>query len=591
MQTHIVPGSHRERETRGDRERRRRVSSLAAADAGMGLESVPSLLVRSLAQRSAYPDDASAASGVEHVQTHLSDVFLTRDRVYKLRKAVDLGFVDFTSRVERNADCIREVELNRRLAPDVYLGVAPIEEGPRGFVVGRLLEARRLVLPDAAEHCVVMRRLPPARDAVSLLSGGRLTRRHVDATADRIAGFHQEHRLPPQPRGRERAILQRTTRCFQDCVRTLEAALPNPQIRGTLLVVEDLARAFIDARAGELCERARRGLWVDGHGDLHLQHVWFERDGDFPVMIDCLEFDRELRQIDAASDVAFLAMDLAYRGREDLGDRLLGRYANATDDFGLFWVVDYFKGYRAVVRAKVAAIASLDSTLGQEQRRAARRSVRRHLALSERILRGRNRGSVVVLCGKVGTGKSTVADCIAHGYGGVRISSDRLRKRLAGLAPGTRVAVPTDDGLYSPQRSAEVYEEMLQRAEPVVASGRLAVLDASFNTAVRRDRVRSWAKERDASLLLIEVECRGDTALERLRERQVAGRDASDAGPDFYAISAGRFEPPCEWPRGTRVRLRTDAPGWRTDLSRKLRCWLSRERRGRETSERRQPPG
>jgi predicted kinase len=182
----------------------------------------------------------------------------------------------------------------------------------------------------------------------------------------------------------------------------------------------------------------------------------------------------------------------------------------------------------------------------------------------------------------VGTGKSTVADCLGHVSGGIVVSSDRLRKKLAGLPLGARVTAPPDTGEYSPERRSAIYEAMLQRAAPVVASGRLALLDASFNTAARRDRARRWASERGVPVLLIEVDCEEATALDRLTKRLAAGGSASDAGPELYATSAAGFEPPDEWPRGTRVQLRTDAPSWRIDLCRKLRSWTGRSLRASE---------
>jgi aminoglycoside phosphotransferase family enzyme/predicted kinase len=576
MQTQIVAGSRESGQVRIESKHLDGDPVSVFTRDGITPDSISPLLLESLAFPSAYPNDASAALGVEHIQTHISHLFLTPDRVYKLRKAVNLGFVDFTTRAERNADCIREVQLNRRLAPDVYLGVAPLETGAGGFMVGKLAEA---AASDAAEHCVVMRRLPTGRDALSLLSAGILTRRHIDAVAQRIASFHQENRLPAQRLGGDRAILKSVMHPLQDCIRTLEGASHDRQIGETLCVIERLAHAFLEERGEQVCNYVRHGSRIDGHGDLHLQHVWFERDHDLPVMIDCLEFDPALRQTDAACEIAFLAMDLAYRKHDDLAERLLSRYAVAADEFELYWLVDFYQGYRAVVRAKVAAIASADSALGWEQRRAARQSARRHLAFAERILRRRSGGSLVLLCGKVGTGKSTAAEFLAHACGGIAISSDRLRKRLAGLPFDARVKAVTDRGLYSPQRRAAIYDAMLERAAPVVASGRLAVLDASFGTAARRDRARRWATERGAPVLLIEVGCEEGTALERLAKRQEAGESASDAGPAFHATSAARFEPPDEWPRGTRIGLRTDTSSWRVDLRRKLRSWQKRNLR------------
>jgi predicted kinase len=314
--------------------------------------------------------------------------------------------------------------------------------------------------------------------------------------------------------------------------------------------------------------------------------VWFEDDSYTPLIIDCLEFSRELRETGAARDVGFLSMDLTYRGRQDFAERLLNRYANETDDFGLFWVVDFCQGYRAMVRAKVAAIASADPALEEAQRQAAEESVRGHLELAERLLRRRPTGCLILLCGKVGTGKSTVAELLADECGGILVSSDRLRKKLAGLPPEARVEAPTDTGLYSPERKAAVYEAMLGRAEPVVTSGRPALLDASFDTAARRDRARRWAGEHDAPILLVGVDCTEEIVLERLAKRQEEGSSASDAGPDFYATSAARFEPPDEWPRETHLQLRTDSANWRDEARRKFRKSYDRNLEAPATSER-----
>jgi predicted kinase len=310
---------------------------------------------------------------------------------------------------------------------------------------------------------------------------------------------------------------------------------------------------------------ARRlaGRAVDGHGDAHLQHVWFEAAGAEPLLIDCLEFDEELRRIDVASEVAFLAMDLAYRGAHALAERFLARYATETDDFDLYGVVDYFVGYRALVRAKVAGIAARDAGIAPAQRAAAERSAAAHLELAERALRQPRRGALVVLCGVVGTGKSTVAAALAEASGGVVISSDRTRKRMAGLAPTERPVAPLAGGIYAEETSDRVYRGLLERAGPVVESGRVAILDAAFAQAQRRRAALAWAGDRGIPTLLVEVACSRPVALERLARREAEGRDASDAGPALHAWSVRSFEPPDDWPAARRVLLATDDPSWR----------------------------
>jgi aminoglycoside phosphotransferase family enzyme/predicted kinase len=526
-------------------------------------------LLSALARPDAYPSDASAASGVEPVQTHLSRVFLTRERVYKLRKAVKLSFVDFSTREARNADCLREVALNRRLAPDVYLGVAPLRRaGPGGFVVGEVRESLGAASPvgEVPEHCVVMRRLPGGRDALSLLERGELGPRHLDAVARALARFHGLHGLGRPAPWTGEAWLEKTVKPLRDCVELLRTLAP-PVCDPVRL--ERVARSERGrARALEDRFEARRlaGRAVDGHGDVHLQHVWFETGAEEPLLIDCLEFDEELRRIDVASEVAFLAMDLAYRGARQLGERFLRRYAAETDDFDLYGVVDYLAAYRAFVRAKVAGIAARDAGIEAGQRAAAERSAASHLELAEGFLREPRGGALLVLCGVVGSGKSSAAEALADPGRGVVISSDRTRKRMAGLAATDRPGAALGGGIYRREVSDRVYRGLLDRAAAVVESGRLAVLDAAFAQAHRRRAALAWAADRAVPAFLVEVVCSPEVALERLARREAEGRDPSDAGPALHAQSVEDFEPPEEWPAERLARLRTDDPSWRDGI-------------------------
>jgi predicted kinase len=276
-------------------------------------------------------------------------------------------------------------------------------------------------------------------------------------------------------------------------------------------------------------------------------------------VIDCLAFRDDYRQIDAASEVAFLAMDLEYRGRRDLAERFLRRYAEASDDYALYGVVDYFAAYRAAVRAKVACLAARDAAIPAEQRAQAEHSARRHLALGEGALASPRRGGVVALAGIVGTGKSTVAQTLADCTGGVVIASDRVRKRQADLPASVR----GHGELYTGERTEATYAGLLERAGPVVLSGRVAILDATFARASFRDALRAWAADHALRAFLIEATCEESIARARLESRAREGRDPSDAGPELYASSAAGFEPPVEWPAEARAVVRTDTERWR----------------------------
>lgn len=536
---------------------------MSEAAAPAAPEPLPEGLVAALSAPAAYPADPSAAGGIRHVQTHISHVFLSGERVYKLRKAVTLAFLDFGTRRARNADALDEVRLNRRLAPDVYLGVAPLERAGAGWRLGPLGESAA----PGAEHAVVMRRLPDGRDALSLLAAGALGPAHLAAAAERIAAFHRAHALGAPAPFTAGLWRERVDRPMRDNVAGLREHARAAR----------LERAAIDALgeawAGALAERlaaleARRaeGRAVEGHGDLHLAHLWFEAGPETPLFVDCVEFNPDLRRIDAASDVAFLYMDLVYRGHAALGERWLSDYAEASGDFGLYAVLDLYAAYRAAVRAKVAGLAAADAEIAAAQRDAAAESAARHLALAARLLAPRAPGALVLVAGTVGVGKSTVAAALAGAAGAALLSSDRMRKRLAGLRPEARAGAAEGAGLYAPAWHERTYAALLAHAEPALRSGRTVVLDATWAERSRRRAARELAARLGAPAWLVRVDCREATVRERVRARAAHGRDPSDAGPELVAQSRARFEPLDDWPEAARLALATDAPAWREAL-------------------------
>lgn len=519
-------------------------------------------------QPDAYPTDLTARRGAARIQTHLSHLFLTEGRVYKLRKPVDLGFVDFTTREERNADCAREVLLNRRLAPDVYLGVAPLLADGQKCWTGPISESANFG-SGAHEHFVVMRRLRDDRDALSLLRKGILSETQIDRVARRIANFHERNHLGKPAPFETAEWYARCVGPVEDCFHALFAAWEDGELREQLAETADVMRAFAKRNVQRFEGRRLAGRAVDGHGDLHLQHIWFENDDADPVIIDCLEFSEKLRRIDTASEVAFTAMDLRYRGQQVLANRFLRTYASERDDFDLYGVVDYFIGYRALVRAKVAAITSVDASIDSGQRSQAAASARHHLELAAEVMGSGPPGSLVLVGGVVGTGKSTVADALAEQLGGVVISSDRVRKQLAGLPPSSRVRALPDEGFYRPDAVERTYLALFERARPVVDSGRVAILDATFSRRRHRAMAADLAAELGVSQRMIEVRCAPEIARARLARRETEGASASDAGPAFYERSVARFEPVEESERPHVVR--TDVDGWRGSLDSLIR--------------------
>lgn len=508
--------------------------------------------VEALTRPESYRDEPAA---LEHVQTHLSHVFLGAERVYKLRKPVRFGFVDFSTPALRAADCAREVALNRRLAPSVYLGVARVCVDSGRVEVGPVEDEPDADAPASAEWLVVMRRLPDGEDLQSRLERGQLGRETLDEVAERLAAFHLEQRLGeadwPTADAWQQSVVRPVRGCFDELQRT-DFDLPG-------------LRARFEERAAALesvfLARRREGRAVEGHGDLRLEHLWCDHEGRIQV-IDCVEFDEALRRIDSASDLAFLSMDLRHRGRPDLAEHLLARHAAHTDDFGLFEVVGFFEAYRALVRAKVADLRARDTDVPAAARRRAEESVASHLALAARVLEPACARLAVLVCGAVGSGKSTAARALAERLPGVVVASDRVRAHVTIAARAGPWGAPG----YDDASKDAVYRALLERAERVRAGGRTAVLDASFSRARWRAQAAQWAKRHDLRLALVETVCDAEVVKARVAERQRRGLDASQAGPELVDASRAEFEPLGDWPAADRVRIDTGTDDWRTPL-------------------------
>jgi len=497
-------------------------------------------------------------------------VFLTGARAYKFRRPVKLAFLDFSTASERARDCLREVVLNRRLAPDVYLGVAALRSSGGHFAVGANDDTLSSG-SDLVEHCVVMRRLAPRRNLHALLVAGTIRPAHIDAVAATIAAFHATHGLgvpAPFPASDWLEITTGPARANFEALLTVDPAIVD---HNRVREARELADRFAIEHRGEFEERRRRGRIVDGHGDLHTEHVWFETDDSAPLIVDCLEFREDFRRIDAASDVAFLAMDLIYRGSPQLAARFLRRYARDSGDFHMFGVVDYFAAYRALVRAKVAAVVASDASISAVQRSGAASSTRRHLDFGLKLLASRRPGATVLLCGLIGSGKSTVAEALADLTGAVVISSDRVRKARAGLEPTQSLRAEHGVGAYQDSRRDQVYQDLLVEAQNVVRSGRTVILDATYAKRAWRGQARAWANRELSPCSLVEVTANESDTMARLRERAARGNDASDAGPELYAALRASFEDPAapanDWPLQRRFAIDTSQRNWHETAS------------------------
>ena len=461
------------------------------------------------------------------ITTHLSRVVVNERDVWKRKRPVELGFVDFRTIQARKAACDAEVRLNRRLAPDVYYGVVPIVEG--GEVV------------DWAVH---MRRLPQEERADDLLAQSALGRIELDLVATTLAEFHASARSDAEVArfGSVESIRFNVEENFQQTEATIgDYLLPN-EARELVLWQREILRE----RGPLIAGRAACGRVRDGHGDLRLEHVYFEHDKARPTIIDCIEFADRFRFADVCADVAFLSMDLAAHGRVDLAEHFLARYARAANDFDLYDLVDFYESYRATVRGKVAAILARDPGAPDETRAEAAREARRSFALALAAdRRSLLRPSVVAIGGLIASGKSTTAELVARETSAPIVDADRTRKSMLGKEPTEHVHDDAWSGAYDPKFTQAVYEEVLRRADAVLRSGRPVVVDASFRSPAMRASVRALARKHGVPFHFIECRAPRDVCRARLVKR-ASEAHVSDGRIAIFDAFASKWEPPRE---------------------------------------------
>jgi aminoglycoside phosphotransferase family enzyme/predicted kinase len=474
-------------------------------------------MIAGLARPDAYPHPADS---VEIRQTHISVVALAGEHVYKVKKSVDLGFLDFTTLEKRLHFCREEVRLNRRLAPDVYLGVVPL-----------VLRGGRIVVGgegQALEYAVEMRRLPENATLRARVMHDEVEQDTFAALGRRIASFHRAAES-----GRDISEFGRWSVVAGNARENLAQARPHV---GTTLGAPVLARLerALEQRLRSLREtiesRAEAGVPRDTHGDLHLDHVYFFPEAPPPrdfVIIDCVEFNERFRYADPVADVAFLVMDLLHHGRWDLAEPFLEEYFHATGDVEGRRLLAFYVAYRAAVRAKVGGMLAAEKEVPEAQRAAAVRRAGAHwlLALSE--LEGpANRPGLVLVGGLPGTGKTTLATDLAEEAGFTVISTDRTRKELAGLDADTPAASDFGTGLYTPEWNDRTYAACLDRAKAILMEGGRVVVDGSFREAERRRSFRDAAVASGVRSIFLVCAADADVVRTRLRARRGGPSDA-----------------------------------------------------------------
>jgi uncharacterized protein len=469
--------------------------------------------------------DSEPYAGV--AETPSAAVYFAGDRAYKLKKPVNLGFLDFTSVTARAQACAHETELNRRFAPDVYLGVADVRDATG----------------EICDHLVVMRRMPAHRRLSALVRAAA----HVDGPLRQVARIlAAAHAGAPRSAqisaaGSQDAVLQR----WQDNISQTAAAAGLLLADNAFAEIDELVRQFLAGRGLLLEQRINAGRVMDGHGDLLADDIYCLDDG--PRILDCLDFDDRLRRLDGLDDAACLVMDLERLGAADLGRRFADWYADFAGDQPPASLLHHYVAYRAFVRAKIACIRASEGAV------AAGRDGRQLADLTLQHLRAGVVG-LVLIGGLPGTGKSTLAGAIADSLAWTILSSDRIRKELAGIGPDADGRTAFGTGIYTPAWTARTYAELLRRAAELLARGESVILDASWSSAELRSAAAGLARKQHAHL--VELRCVASPELARKR-LQARPPGPSDAGPEIAAQLANAAAP---WPSAIVIDTERGGP-------------------------------
>lgn len=485
------------------------------------------LLMEELQSPEAYPHPVES---IHLIQTHVSCVFLTGEYVYKIKKPVDFGFLDYSSLEQRHRCCEEEVRLNRRLCPDLYLAVVPItrQEGRLQFEGSG----------KTVEWAVQMKQLREEEMLPKRLQNGTVGKQEMERLAHRLAAFHRRasdcetihvYGLP--------AIIADTMTVTLQTMDSAASGLLSEPVRRA---VRKFLIGFLWENLSLFYRRAQEGRIRDCHGDLRAQNICLDSRYDEGLQVfDCIEFNDSFRYIDVAADLAYLIMDLDLAGRSDLSRCLLEAYRRETDDPALLEVLPYYLAYRAVVRGNIAMLAAAESEIPEPERQAQRdiASAAYDLALFYAHLRPHP--ALFITVAFSGAGKSVLARELARRLPAIHLSSDLARKEQANMTVDG--SLPPEQ--YTAARRAAVYETLRQRAADVLQAGQNVILDATFLDPKEQEAAACLAREHQAEFWILECRCPDAVIRQRLQSRR-ADPNGSDAGLAVYEQQRSAFADP-----------------------------------------------
>jgi uncharacterized protein len=482
------------------------------------------------------------------VQTHISFIFIAGDVVYKVKKAVDFGFLDFTTLEKRKFYCEEELRLNRRLAPETYLGVETITADAEGRL-GLNGEGR------AVEYAVRMRKLPMERMLGRLLAEGKCDISVIDAVAAKLADFHRRAETGGRidALGGVETIRVNHEENFAQTAAYVDTTIP----RHPYAFIRAYDRDFLKRQEPLFRKRVDEHRIRDCHGDLHLEHICVENG---ITIFDCIEFNERFRFGDVAAEVAFLAMDLDYNGYPHWAESFVEAYIRHSGDLDIRRLLNFYRCYYAYVRGKVVGFRIKDPVIDDRQRAEAKETAVRYFDLAYTYAARLEGPALILTAGLMGTGKSVLARNLAPRLGAEVIRTDVLRKELFAHDSTARRPDAFGHGIYSDEISRRTYAKALDLAKEHLRRGRSVIIDASYKRQEERLRALEVAKKVPAAFFVVECVAPQGIVKERLDARQAEGTDPSNGRWELYIAQRADFEPVTEFPEETHLVIDTAPP-------------------------------
>lgn len=481
-------------------------------------------LICSLQNPSVYPHDTDR---FQLIETHISWVFLCGSYAYKIKKALNLGFLDFSTLEERKFYCEEELRLNGRLAPELYLAVVPITGTPDRPQLGGSGEA--------FEYAVKMRRFPQQALLSYMQQQNLLATTHIDQIIAQVADFHQT--IPAATAGARYGNSDHVAAPVRENFVQIRERMHDPRHLELLDQVKAWAEHQYESCYQHFRQRKQQGFIRECHGDMHLGNMAVVDDR--VVIFDGIEFNPDLYWIDVMSEVAFLCMDLKYHGEHNFSCRFLNGYLERTGDYRGLRVLRYYLAYRAMVRAKVACIR-LSQQAEQGLQSSDMQEFERYLQLALSYTQPQQ-PALFITHGLSGSGKSTLSGPLVESLAAIRIRSDRERQRMFGKGKRQGEAAIIGEGVYSEGASRQTYEKLAELAEAVLESGYSVIIDAAFLERQQRNLFKQLADRLGVPIRILFFRADADVLRQRIRERQREGSDISEADLSVLERQLARY--------------------------------------------------